>query len=264
MVSSKKGPSRGSGLSKRASTSSSPLESSPSSATSGPAHERFDQDALGGVGIDPRRPPDRRAAGRAARTRRRAKSGSSARITPRLPESMSGFTTHGKPTPPGRGDARGDAPRHRSRGGRPGSAAGGCRDGPRRRAARASPACSAAALIASGPFADEPQPPRGRRRHPGRQLAPHRQHGQDRDVGRRGGVPGDDRGRLFGIREVDDQRVGRPVPRVIEDVTAIGRDRRPRPPRAGRRRRSRPRRSSSCASRGRCGGPSVVLYSAAR
>ena len=78
----------------------------------GPGDERFDRGSA-----RPRPDPagarrDRRAGARAARAPPPATRGSSARITPRLPDSISGLTTHGKPTPPGRSRAR---PRRRRR-----------------------------------------------------------------------------------------------------------------------------------------------------
>src|SRR5438128_12640132 len=51
MVSSKNGPSRGSGLSKRASTWRSPFTSSPSRATSRPGDEALDENLPGGLAV---------------------------------------------------------------------------------------------------------------------------------------------------------------------------------------------------------------------
>src|SRR6266581_6313389 len=93
MVSSKNGPSRGSGLSKRASTWRSPFASRPSRATSRPGMKPSTRTCRAAS-------PSAAASGirRILSSRRTAPTNwasSSARITPRLAESMRGLTTHG-------------------------------------------------------------------------------------------------------------------------------------------------------------------------
>ena len=91
-VSSKYGPSSGSGLSNTASTVSSPPVSMPSTATSGP--ETNSSSSSG-------RPASTPAAAAMARTRSTAataSAGESARITPWLPDKLVGLTTQGSPT----------------------------------------------------------------------------------------------------------------------------------------------------------------------
>ena len=65
----------------------------------GPGDERLDQDLFGGRGIGSahRRIGEQ---ARQPRERRRQRRRSSARMTPRLPDNMSGLTTHGNPIPP--------------------------------------------------------------------------------------------------------------------------------------------------------------------
>ena len=86
MVSSKKGPTSGSGLSNTASTSSDAVAEQALDRDLDPGHVLLDDERAVGD-----------ARGRAARPRVAA-SRSSARITPRLAESPAGFTTHGSPT----------------------------------------------------------------------------------------------------------------------------------------------------------------------
>src|SRR5258708_4040633 len=93
MVSSKNGPSRGSGLSKRASTWRSPFSSKPSRATSRPGMKPSTRTCRAAS-------PSAAASGvrRILSSRRTAPTNwasPSARITPRLAESMRGLTTHG-------------------------------------------------------------------------------------------------------------------------------------------------------------------------
>src|SRR5260370_1057670 len=93
MVSSKNGPSRGSGLSKRASTWRSPFTSKPSRATSRPGMKPSTRTCRAAS-------PSAAASGvrRILSSRRTAPTNwasPSARITPRLAESMRGLTTHG-------------------------------------------------------------------------------------------------------------------------------------------------------------------------
>ena len=89
MVSSKKGPSSGSGLSKRARRDKRPLANIPSSATSTPGTYSSTRKGCG-AGASP-------CSKRRSRTRAASSSPASlTRITPRLPDSSVGLTTQGK------------------------------------------------------------------------------------------------------------------------------------------------------------------------
>ena len=122
-----------------------------------PGDERFDEQLPGRLRDPVGAPPDRRAGARAARSPPRATRRSSARITPRLPDSMSGLTTQGNPTPPGAvtrsATAPGSVP-HATAKNRGWRRAGS--------AAAAAASCSrmsslfAAAAIAAGAFAGRP------------------------------------------------------------------------------------------------------------